>query len=538
MSSISSDELVEPQSDMEKIQKLAQELQSEYEKGHNEHIQAMGNIERQISLMQVEQHQIKMTQGVFQETQSILENQAVRLEHELNTAKIDSSTSDYDQRQTIRSQNDKIRSMERSIQEMEDVNRQIQKSMENVTGFMNDITKDREDAISIIGAINRKITQIEERIHKGEEKADRAESKFKTMARQVKYGMNSLKSIQGTLHEQQYRHQHQYRTQTPRDHSAPQQQLQQEHHQHQQHEQAEQHQYQHQQQYEQHERQASAAMEADEMTVSAERPPGISAWRAHSTALGTTAMGPTPGQPTPRPPQPQQQPHWQQQQQQQQQHRHQHQHQHMHQTQYQHQLQHQHQHQYRQRQQQYSINFYHGVTWTRNTHNTYDFGLSPINGCNDVGGARCKNNAYNNQYGNKWDVGENARNLVDRKKAVKPDVFGGKDVEFVDWTEKMIRMIGAMIPDARRMMEWAETQDAPIDNTRVKQWGIENAVYDALHLNEQIWHSIMQYTDGRAKTTVKRCELRGIEAWRQLQEHHPKNGNNTRHSQSKVQGER
>ncbi len=129
-------------------------------------------------------------------------------------------------------------------------------------------------------------------------------------------------------------------------------------------------------------------------------------------------------------------------------------------------------------------------------------------------------NEWNRGQNNQCHYEGNARNLVDRKTAAKPDIFNGKDTEFVDWTEKVIRMIGAIIPDARRLMEWAENQKTAIDNTCVKQWGDENAVYDALHLNEQIWHSIMQYTDGRAKTTVKRCELCGAEAWRQLQEHH------------------
>ncbi len=130
-----------------------------------------------------------------------------------------------------------------------------------------------------------------------------------------------------------------------------------------------------------------------------------------------------------------------------------------------------------------------------------------------------QNNEQSKQHHGR-NPSENTRYLVDRKTAVKPDVFDGKDVEFVDWTEKMVRLIGAMIPDARRIMQWAESQGTVIDNMRVKQWGNENAVHDALHLNEQIWHSIMQYTDGRAKTTVKRCELCGAEAWRQLQEHY------------------
>ncbi len=127
---------------IDQIRESIQGLQEDYERVHSEHMNAITNMEKRMSLLQIDQHQVKVTQDIFQTTQDILENQTTRLqgeqrimadqvyslsnavqeqankttrlEQEVCTTKIDASTSIYDQKQNVRSQCSRFNTMEKT----------------------------------------------------------------------------------------------------------------------------------------------------------------------------------------------------------------------------------------------------------------------------------------------------------------------------------------------------------------------------------------------------------------------------------------
>ncbi len=438
MASQTSDEIIDAEGSdtVERIQASIRDLQAEYEQGHKEHMQIITNMENRMSLLQMNQGQLKTEQDILEKSQEINEGTMTTLREELQKIKIDNSTSNHDQNQCLRNQSDKVKNIERRIQDMEDVNKQMQKS----------ITKDREDAISVIHAISQRLNHVENKIGDGEVRVSTMGSKMKAMTRRVKYGMNIIKGIQQqilphdqlhqvrhTSHDQQHRVQHaphdqQHQTQhTPHDqqyqiqHTSHDQQHQQRRQDQQQHEQQHQdqpsshdqqhqqaledqlpHQHQHmqhqqrqhelQQLQQQHQQRAAATAAAAPAVLWDYRPgvpcaaTGISAIPGEGTPANLTSrtmgsiLGPTPGQR--RAAAAQQQQH--------QETQHQHQHQHQYQEQHQH---------YRQSQ-QYNVNYHYGITWTKRENSTYEFGLPPTTTYRNTEDTSTGNEVYNSATDN------------------------------------------------------------------------------------------------------------------------------------------
>ncbi len=82
---------------------------------------------------------------------------------------------------------------------------------------------------------------------------------------------------------------------------------------------------------------------------------------------------------------------------------------------------------------------------------------------------------------------------------------------------KMKIYVGASLKDAKKLMFWAESMDKTQIRMRdIAEWGERVGVVDAEHLSEELYNTLMQWTKGKALTTVHRHKENGAEAWRQL----------------------
>ncbi len=450
MASISSDEMLTEQqhvTGVEQIQESMQELQKEYEKGHREHIQAMSNMEKQMSVVHDKTVQMETEQSILEKSQEIIENTVTTIREE--------------QRTTVKRMQEERKNTEGQIKRLWDA---LQKHIENTEQYANGIAKDRKVAISSINLLNQRVTQLENKADKEDTDANTMETRVKAMAKQIKDGkalmekvlthMNNMDTTpqqqqQSTPHEQQRHQQHtvhdqqdhqqQQHHQSPHDQqpSHYQQPQQSPHDQRPSHDQQSpnyhQHQHQHRMQHQhqqQHQHHPSITAAAPAAAATAATIGTL--WDVRTTPQGDSRLQ-RPGVPysiTPTPT-PEQVPAAAQQRQ------HQHQHHHQYQQCQQH---HYHQHQYHHsptRQWQHcDVNYSYGVTWKKERSCSYDFGLPLTTVCGNfysANDATTSNNARydqhaacGNQHYHGWNAGENTRNLVDKKTAVKPDTFDGK----------------------------------------------------------------------------------------------------------------